>query len=78
MAGNKLFSTPADKPLTFTPGKSEVFLGLEQGIIGMARGAKRTLVVPPVLQKTLLGNAPTIDFPLPKEQTVLVDVEALP
>ncbi len=73
--GKKLFST---KDLTFTPGKSEVFLGLEQGVIGMPRGEMRTLVVPPAFQKTMRGNPPGINFPLPKNQTVLVDVESLP
>ena len=77
--GKKLFSTKdKGQPLTFTPGKSEVFLGLEQGVIGMAAGEMRTLIVPPGFQKAMDGNPPTTDFLLPKDQTVLVDVEALP
>lgn len=76
--GKKLFTTKDGEPIVFTPGKSQVFLGLEQGVIGMTRGGMRTLIVPPDFQKTMLGNEPAIHFPLPKTQTVLVDVEALP
>lgn len=72
--GKKLFA--AKEPLEFTPGKSETFLGLEQGVIGMRVGGMRTLVVPPTFQKTMHGNKPVVDIPLPKTQTVLVDVEA--
>jgi FKBP-type peptidyl-prolyl cis-trans isomerase len=78
MAGNKLFSTPENKPLSITLGKGEVFLGLEQGIIGLPSGAQRTLIVPPALQGVLEGRKPTMQFPLPEGQTVLVDVETLP
>ncbi|MDE3060418.1 MAG: FKBP-type peptidyl-prolyl cis-trans isomerase [Pseudomonadota bacterium] len=76
--GKKLFSTKDQKPLDLTPGKSEVFLGLEQGVIGMPAGGTRTLIVPPAFQKTMNGNAPATDFPFPKNQTVLVDVEGVP
>jgi peptidylprolyl isomerase len=64
--------------LEFTPGKSQVFLGLEQGVIGMTTGSERLLVVPPEFHKTMKGNAPTIDIPLPKNEIVLVEVSALP
>lgn len=74
--GKKIFS--GNEPLAFTPGKSETFLGLEQGVIGMRVGGMRTLVVPPVFQKTMDGNAPIVDIAFPKSQTVLVDVETLP
>ena len=77
--GNKLYSTKDKKaPVSFTVGKSEVFLGLEQGVVGLPRKGQRTLVVPPEYQKTMNGNPPAITFPFPKAQTVLVDVEALP
>jgi FKBP-type peptidyl-prolyl cis-trans isomerase len=64
--------------LRFIIGASDVFLGLEQGVIGMTPGSVRTLIVPPSLQKTLNGTTPAFDFPLPKQQTILVDVEYLP
>ncbi|MFW0777475.1 MAG: FKBP-type peptidyl-prolyl cis-trans isomerase [Rickettsiales bacterium] len=79
VSGKKLFSTKDNKsPIEFTPGKSEVFLGLEQGIIGMAPRTERTLIVPPAFQKTMRGNKSAIDFKLPKNETVLVEVMALP
>jgi FKBP-type peptidyl-prolyl cis-trans isomerase 2 len=76
--GKKLFSSKDDQPVVFTPGKSQVFMGLEQGVIGMKRGEMRTLFVPPAFQKTMRETTSTIDFHLPANQTVLVDVEAIP
>ena len=78
--GKKLFPLSEDDkaPIVFTIGKSEVFLGLEQGIIGMNIGSKYSLVVPPEFQKTMDGNEPKVQFPFPPKQTVLVDVEAMP
>lgn len=78
--GKKLYSSRDNNgsPITFTIGKSEVFLGLEQGVLDMLPGMRRNLIVPPAFQKTLLGNAPAINFPLPKNQIVLVDVESIP
>jgi peptidylprolyl isomerase len=64
--------------LSFTPGKSEVFMGLEQGVVGMPLGGMRTLVVPPAFLRTTSGAPATIQLPLPEGQTVLVDVEYLP
>ncbi len=77
--GKKIYSSRDnnDSPISFTIGKSEVFLGLEQGVLDMLPGMRRNLIVPPNYQKTLLGNPPTINFPLPKNQIVLVDVEAV-
>jgi len=72
--GVMVFTTK--EPIRFTPGKSEIFMGLEQGVLGMReQGSARTLIVPPAYQKTLNGNAPAVDFPFPKAQTVLVEVE---
>lgn len=78
--GKKLYSTKdaGKSPITFTTGNSEVFLGLDLGVIGMVARSQRMLIVPPAFQKTMNGKAPTIDFPLPKNQTILVDIEALP
>lgn len=71
--GKKLYETK--QPVTFTLGKSELFIGLEQGVIGMRPGSTRALIVPPVFQKTLLGNKPLVQVPFPKGQTVMVDIE---
>ncbi|MDE3015534.1 MAG: FKBP-type peptidyl-prolyl cis-trans isomerase [Pseudomonadota bacterium] len=74
--GKKLYSTK--EPIAFTPGKSEVFLGLEQGVVGMGKGGKRLLIVPPQFQRTMNGNKPAVDFPFPANQTVLVEVATVP
>ncbi len=78
--GKKLYDTRegGKDPIAFTPGKSEVFLGLEQGVIGMVPGATRTLIVPPTFQKLMRGDKPATQIPLPENQTVLVDVESIP
>lgn len=78
--GKKLFDTKENdlKPINFTLGRSEVFLGLEQGVLGMNTGEHRVLVVPPTMQKTMYGNKPVVDFPLPENQTILVYVDAIP
>lgn len=78
--GKKLYNSRDNNgnPLTFTIGKSEVFLGLEQGMLEMSEGMHRNLIVPPSFQRTLQGKAPTINFPLPKNQTILVDIESVP
>lgn len=74
--GKKIFATKDNEFLQFVPGKSEVFLGLEQGAIGMRPGGARTLIVPPSFQKTMHGNKPVASFTFPAGQTVIVDVEA--
>ena len=77
--GKKIFPSAegAEKPITFIPGKSQVFLALEQGVIGMNVGGKRSLIVPPEFQKTMDGNQPDLHIPFPPKQTVLVEVEAM-
>ncbi len=46
-------------------------------MIGLRPGATLTLVVPPEFQKTLRGNSPTTELPLPKNETVLVEAQVL-
>jgi FKBP-type peptidyl-prolyl cis-trans isomerase len=78
--GKKLYDSKDNNgaPINFTIGKSEVFFGLEQGALGMEAGTHRNLIVPPNFQKTLSGDAPLINFNLPKNHIVLVDIEAVP
>lgn len=76
MEGKKLYETPENETLFFTLGKSEIFSGLEQGVLGIRTGGTRTLIVPPLFQKTLQGNKPVISIPFPPVQTVLVYVTA--
>jgi peptidylprolyl isomerase len=78
--GRKIYSSKDNdgKPLDITPGKSQVFLGLEEGLVGILHGGLRMLVVPPSFQKTMDGKPATIEFPLPENETVLVDIESVP
>lgn len=79
LSGKKLYDSKDDNgPVTFVIGRSQVFLGLEQGALDMSVGMRRNLIVPPDFQKTLLGNKPSIDFPLPKDQIILVDIQSVP
>jgi len=74
--GKKIYASK--EPLQFIPGKSEVMMGLEQGVIGIQPNGTRTLIIPPAFQKTVGGAPSSLHFPLPDKQTVLVDIEALP
>jgi FKBP-type peptidyl-prolyl cis-trans isomerase len=77
--GGKLLYSNTDKdgkPLIITLGKAEVMLGLEQGVIGMQEGGYRLLIIPPAYQQTMWGKEPKFAFPMPKNQTVLVEVAA--
>ena len=73
--GKKLYTS--QDPIIFTPGKSEVMIGLEHGVIGMQIGGRRLLIIPPSFQATLNGNIPKITLPLVKNETMLVEVDAL-
>jgi FKBP-type peptidyl-prolyl cis-trans isomerase len=76
--GKKLYSSRDKEPLSITPGQSNVAIGVEQGVLGMAPGSVRTLIIPPAFQKTMNGNASKISLPFPVNQTVLMDVEYVP
>ncbi len=77
LTGKELYSNTKDAtPLVITPGKAEVMLGLEHGVIGMLEGGTRLLIIPPAFQKTLEGKKPLHTFPLPDSQTVMIEVEA--
>jgi FKBP-type peptidyl-prolyl cis-trans isomerase 2 len=75
LEGKKIFSTIGKSPLSFTPGKDAIPMGLEIGISGMRKGGSRTLIIPPALAKPMHGEKPTVNLPLPAAQTTLVDVE---
>lgn len=75
--GKKLYSSKDAEPITTTIGTSELMLGLEHGMIGMREGGIRLLVIPPSFQATLTGKTPTHNFPLPKNETVMMEVEAI-
>jgi FKBP-type peptidyl-prolyl cis-trans isomerase len=50
----------AKKPITFTVGKNEVIRGWEEGILGMRKGGKRHLVIPPGLAYGQFGKGERI------------------
>lgn len=78
LTGKLLYTNKDEKePFHFTPGRSEIMLGLDQGVIGMNEGATRLLIVPPSFQKTLTGKPPKYDFPLPKDQVVMIEATAI-
>ena len=78
--GKKIFPTTeqTDDMVSFTIGASDTFIGLEQGVLGMNVGEARTLIIPPLLQKTMNGDEPKLQLPLPKNQVIIVDLESIP
>ncbi|MFO1242815.1 MAG: FKBP-type peptidyl-prolyl cis-trans isomerase [Rickettsiales bacterium] len=78
--GNLLYSTLKEKdkePLTMTIGSSELFYGIDRGVLGMREGGGRSLVVPPAY--LVAGGKGAEEFTkiiekLPKDAIVLADV----
>lgn len=69
------------KPLHFTLGKSQVPYGIEQGIIGMMLGSKRTLIIPPDYATPLIPGANDAllqDVEIPTNEILLAVVQTLP
>eukprot|EP01097_Dermamoeba_algensis_P010558 TRINITY_DN7875_c0_g1_i1.p2 TRINITY_DN7875_c0_g1~~TRINITY_DN7875_c0_g1_i1.p2 ORF type:complete len:269 (-),score=57.28 TRINITY_DN7875_c0_g1_i1:1015-1788(-) len=58
----KVFDTNQnkDKPFRVTLGEGKVVRGWEEGIVGMKKGGKRVLVIPPELAYGARGSPPTI------------------
>ncbi|MEZ5690612.1 MAG: FKBP-type peptidyl-prolyl cis-trans isomerase [Rickettsiales bacterium] len=81
IAGNKLYDNmDSDKKetISFTIGASDTFFALEQGVLGLEPGKKRVIIAPPSTQKPLIENSNQIKLPLPKEQTAIIYIEAIP
>lgn len=78
--GTLLYSTLRDndkKPIEITVGNSDVFYGLDRGMMGMREGGGRNLVIPPayLVSGAKEGSSFTkIIEKLPKDAIVLADV----
>jgi FKBP-type peptidyl-prolyl cis-trans isomerase len=62
-------------PLTFTMGGKEVIEGLSIGLMGMHRGGKRRIFIPPDLGYGPRGNVPSMT--IPGNQALIFEVELL-
>lgn len=72
-----LNTTNNDTPLMFQIGQGDVPFGLEQAVLGMKQGGKKTLIIPPELLTSQTGK-PLQDMPLfkdmPRNRILLFDV----
>jgi FKBP-type peptidyl-prolyl cis-trans isomerase FkpA len=67
------FDTSIGKtPFSFRLGTGNVIQGWHQGVVGMAVGGKRRLVIPPSLAYGSAGNGP-----IPPNATIVFDIEVL-
>ncbi len=75
--GDKVIDlTDRSKPDSFTIGKGEVIQGLEYGVIGMKKGGKRSLMLPPDAAFGPNGSPPRIPENTPlRFEVELVDVK---
>jgi len=65
----------SSRSVSFRLGDGVVPVGLEKGIIGMALGGVRTVVVPPPLMKNLSKKNALKEIKLPKTKSVVFKVE---
>ena len=71
--GTQVESLVSGTPFTFTLGAGQVIRGWDQGVVGMAVGGKRRLVVPPNLAYGSQGSAPSI----PSNATLVFEIEVV-
>jgi FKBP-type peptidyl-prolyl cis-trans isomerase len=74
MDGTKFDSSlDRGKPFEFAIGAGHVIAGWELGVVGMKKGGKRTLVLPPHLAYGSIGSPPKI----PPDATLRFEIELL-
>lgn len=75
LADGELFDSSFDRgrPITFVIGAGEVFPGLEEGLLGMRTGGRRSLVIPAELGYGAEG----IPGFVPPDAVLLLDVELM-
>lgn len=64
-------------PITFHIGKSEIFYGLDRGLLGMKKGGQRSLIVPPAFAIASENAQNPLKDVLKKDAVALVEVELL-
>jgi len=69
--GTLIQSSVGGSPFTFTLGVGQVIKGWDQGIVGMAPGGRRRLVLPPSLAYGSAGSPPSI----PPNASLVFDIE---
>ena len=72
LTDGKKFDSSYDrkKPIDFPVGKGQVIKGWEEALLGMKKGEKRVLIIPPDL-----GYGPSGRGPIPPNATMIFDVE---
>ena len=72
LLNGKKFDSSYDrkKPIDFPVGKGQVIKGWEEALLGMKKGEKRVLIIPPHL-----GYGPSGRGPIPPNATMVFDVE---
>lgn len=72
----RVFEDSPDKssPLEFNLGRGSVIKGLEEGLIGMCKGEKRLIIVPPSMG---YDAASSKDLEIPEDATLRYEVELL-
>jgi FKBP-type peptidyl-prolyl cis-trans isomerase FkpA len=69
--GSQIESSVGGNPYSFTLGAGQVIRGWDQGVVGMALGGKRRLVIPPSLAYGSQGSPPKI----PSNATLINEIE---
>ena len=75
--GQMLYSSMRDNdksPLKMTLGKSDIFYGIDRGLLGMRTGGGRNLVIPAAYLQSSGKDEYKILEKLPKDAIVLADV----